>query len=80
MRLIDFANTQRLAVGVRLPTDCGLVLPRWALGPQIMAWCGVEERLACHLYPVCASELLSNQGPKHLSHMRSGISPLYFPP
>lgn len=79
MSLSSFANTQPLAVGVRLPTDCGLVLPRWALGPQIMAWRGVGERLACQLFPGGASELLPNQRRNPLPTISSGLSLLYFP-
>jgi hypothetical protein len=79
MTSLGFANTHRLAVGVHLPTDCGRVLPRWALGLQIMAWRGVGDRSAYPVDPIGASELLSNQSPKRLPNTSSGISLLYFP-
>lgn len=79
MTSLGFANTQRLAVGVHLPTDCGRVLPRWALGLQIMAWRGVGQRLGCHLCPVCASERLPNQRQEQFPSIISGRCLLYFP-
>ena len=79
MSLSGFANTQPLAVGVRLPTDCELVLPRWALRAQIMARRGVGERRACQLFTDGASELLPNPRRKPRPTTSSGVSLLYFP-
>ncbi len=73
------AKIQRLPVGVCLPTDWGHVLPRWALGPPMMARCGVADALGCHFYPSCAWELLLNQRPKPLPRIGSGVFLLYFP-
>jgi hypothetical protein len=79
MTLLRFASTQRLTVGVRLPTDWGLVLPRWEPRSLVLAWRCVGGRLACHLHPVGASELRPDQRRKQLPNISSGISHRYFP-
>ncbi len=79
MTLRGFANTQHWAVGVRLPTGCGLVLPQWMCGCQIMAWRGVGELWACRLYPVCAAELFPNQRRKQFPIISGMLCLLYFP-
>lgn len=71
--------TQPLAFGVRLPTDYGRVLPRWAPRSPIMPWRGVEHRLACRLRQVCASELAPNRCPRQLLIVRTSLALLYFP-
>ena len=79
MTLIGVAHTERLVVGVRLPTDCGVVLLGRAVRAQIRVWRGVGERLVFHLYPVCASELLPKQSRKPFPIISSALSLLYFP-
>jgi len=79
MRSSNCAKTQRLAVGVCLPTDCGQVLPRSPLAPQMTAWCGLAEGLSCHVYPSWPWELVPNQRPKPLRIIGKGGCLLYFP-
>lgn len=78
MTVSTFPKTQPLAVGVRIGTDCQVVLSGWAPERQTIALRRVTERFTRRPCAVCASKLLPEQSPSLLPNISSGIFPVYF--
>jgi hypothetical protein len=79
MNLQHFANTHRLAVGVRVLTDCGRLLSGSAPEIQIIGFYTPPHLQAGCLCQVGASDLVPKQYPRHGHSVGSRSSLRYFP-